>query len=1013
MPVMERYHPELSHIKDLLRSHPRGMTIIDISQKIGINRNSVAKYLDVLLISGQVEMHAVGTAKLYFLSKRVPISAMLSLSSDYVIIFDNEMAVQYINQKVLAFERVTREEVMGTHIDNLSFSLLDNPEIREKIQDVDLEREFCRDIVVHHDGSEYFFRAKIIPTIFEGGGRGISVILVDNTPQKQYELSLEKQKTLYQAMVEDQTELISRWQPDGTHIYVNDAYCRYFQKEKPEIIGKRFRPSVVFEDSLRITHHLCSLTPVNPVASIEQRTTMPDGTVRWQQFTDRAFFDDQDNITEYLSVGRDITNRKILEKREKETLDDLKFISETSIKFVSMFHTEEIFRYIGESIRTFLPESNVIIVRVHEQTHNGTVSAWFGNDDAPNIVGESFEVDEHFTGLVYASTLTEISTPWVRTLIKTRGNESILLRIDRALPPKRRFTMKIVGKNASTYNLLISLPDTIPLRKVELIETIVNQASVALRRCLVEKELRIKENAIRSSIDGICICNRRWKITYVNPSFLKMFGYDDPAEVKGKSLFSFFLHADILENNSDLFWHKGGWKGELTGIRRDLSNFYTHISGSAVDDQKFHPQCLMISLVDVTKRRKNEMSRAFLAAVAESSDMAIIGVNRDSQIISWNPAAENIFGYTGEEIQRCPITDIVPPEYHDRMDGIYEKIISDEVVQIEHITLRKKDGSGGEFRVTVSPVKDYKGQIYGATITGLDITEEIPSKETLARIYSLQQCIEEHAPVSLLKVSGGVVVRANPYALRLFEKTDPKDIIGKKIDELVLYRDIPATSGVSGEALSGGGMRRIASLPFDDGSETEVIATIVPGCDSEDTIIFLESSHAPTGYDVVLKQLEDKLKTDLIQAIEVIGSELGSKNRIEAGLRDEIALHQTLLDAHSDCVFFLDTDGNIIYINAALAGTLDIHPVDVIGIHCGTVLNRFFTPEMYEEQVASLLQGSEVTLNSPGGQSEGGRPSWKTRLIPFTSGTGQVKGVVGFSHEVPRRPHREQHPAHR
>ena len=79
---MERYHPELSHIKELLRSHPRGMTIIDISQKIGINRNSVAKYLDVLLISGQVEMHAVGTAKLYFLSKRVPISAMLSLSSD-------------------------------------------------------------------------------------------------------------------------------------------------------------------------------------------------------------------------------------------------------------------------------------------------------------------------------------------------------------------------------------------------------------------------------------------------------------------------------------------------------------------------------------------------------------------------------------------------------------------------------------------------------------------------------------------------------------------------------------------------------------------------------------------------------------------------------------------------------------------------------------------------------------------------------------------------------------------
>ena len=1001
---MERYHPELSHIKDLLRSHPRGMTIIDISQNIGINRNSVAKYLDVLLISGQVEMHAVGTAKLYFLSKRVPISAMLSLSSDYVIIFDNEMAVQYINQKVLAFERVTREEVMGTHIDTLSFALLDNPEIREKIQDVDLEREFFMDIVVHRDDNEYFFRAKIIPTIFEGGGRGISVILVDNTPQKQYELTLEKQKTLYQAMVEDQTELISRWQPDGTHIYVNDAYCRYFQKEKPDIIGKRFRPSVVPEDSMRIDHHLRSLTSVNPVASIEQRTTMPDGSVRWQQFTDRAFFDDHDNITEYLSVGRDITNRKILEKREKETLDDLKFISETAIKFVSMFHKEEIFRYIGESIRTCLPESNVIIVRVYEQTHHGTVSAWFGNDDAPNIVGEPFEVDEHFTGLVYASALTELSTPWVRTLIKNQGKESALLRIDRALPPKRRFTMKIVAKDAFTYNLLISLPDTVPMRKVELIETIVNQASVALRRCLVEKELRIKENAIRSSIDGICICNRRWKITYVNPSFLKMFGYADPAEVQGKSLFSFFLHADILENNGDRFWQEGGWKGELTGIRKDRSNFYAHISGSAVDDQQFHPQCLLISLVDVTKRMQNEMSRGFLAAAAELSDEAIIGVNTDQQIISWNPAAEQIFGYAGEEVLQCKVTDLVPPEHHDRMDKVCTSILSGEEVHLDHAVLRKKNGDTVPFRGIITPVKDYKAQVYGATIMGRDLSGETLPKDTLVRIHSLQQCIEEHAPVCILKVRGGVVVHANPYALRLFEKPDPGDVIGKGIDELVKYRDVPGTNSISGEELLGGVTRRIASLPFDDGSESDVVVTIVPGCDRGEEIIFIESFNAPSEFDAVLRQLEDKLKTDLIQAIEVIGSELGSKNRIEEGLRNEIALHQTLIDALPDCVFFLDTDGNLLHMNAALRAMLGVQSGDVMGTHYETALHGFFAPEVYEAHVSSLLQGSEVTVDHAAGVSDGERLSWKTRLIPFTGSTGQVKGVVGISYECPLFP---------
>ena len=196
------------------------------------------------------------------------------------------------------FEGITREEALGIHIDNISLSLLRDEEILEKIRDFDLERQFCKDVSISHEDGEYYFKAKIIPTIFEGGTRGISVILEDNTPQKRYELSLEEQKSLYQEMVEDQTELISRWLPDGTHIYVNDAYCRYFLREKDKIIGKRFKPGVHPDDCPLLTKHLRSLTRVTPVASIEQRIIMPDGSVRWQQFTDRAFFDENDNITE-------------------------------------------------------------------------------------------------------------------------------------------------------------------------------------------------------------------------------------------------------------------------------------------------------------------------------------------------------------------------------------------------------------------------------------------------------------------------------------------------------------------------------------------------------------------------------------------------------------------------------------------------------------------------------------------------------------------------------------------
>ena len=62
----------------------------------------MARYLDMLLISGQVEMQVIGAAKVYFLSHRVPISAMLEFSSDYVIVLDTEQRIIQVNEKVLS-----------------------------------------------------------------------------------------------------------------------------------------------------------------------------------------------------------------------------------------------------------------------------------------------------------------------------------------------------------------------------------------------------------------------------------------------------------------------------------------------------------------------------------------------------------------------------------------------------------------------------------------------------------------------------------------------------------------------------------------------------------------------------------------------------------------------------------------------------------------------------------------------------------------------------------------------
>jgi PAS domain S-box-containing protein len=125
---------------------------------------------------------------------------------------------------------------------------------------------------------------------------------------------LEASEQRYRNIVEDQTEFISRFLPDGTHVFVNDAYCRYFNKTRDELIGKKFIPPVPAEDQHFVKKHFTSLTKDHPTAAITHRILLADGQVRWQRWSDRAIFDENGNVTEYQSVGRDVTEQNLAQE---------------------------------------------------------------------------------------------------------------------------------------------------------------------------------------------------------------------------------------------------------------------------------------------------------------------------------------------------------------------------------------------------------------------------------------------------------------------------------------------------------------------------------------------------------------------------------------------------------------------------------------------------------------------------------------------------------------------------
>lgn len=111
----------------------------------------------------------------------------------------------------------------------------------------------------------------------------------------------------YRALLEDQTEVISRFLSDGTMVYANEVYCRFFGKTRDSLIGQRWYPVAHPDDIPEIEARLAALSPSSPVGTVENRVFAADGKEYWMQFVNRGFFSPTGKLLEIQSVGRDIT----------------------------------------------------------------------------------------------------------------------------------------------------------------------------------------------------------------------------------------------------------------------------------------------------------------------------------------------------------------------------------------------------------------------------------------------------------------------------------------------------------------------------------------------------------------------------------------------------------------------------------------------------------------------------------------------------------------------------------
>lgn len=133
---------------------------------------------------------------------------------------------------------------------------------------------------------------------------------IDITEIKQRETQREREEATYRAVVDTQTEIISRIAADGTIEFVNDAYCRFFGRTRAALVGRSWHPLAHPADIAGIERDLARMTPAEPVIVIENRVRDAEGAYRWVEFVNRGFYDAEGVLVELQSIGRDITLRK-------------------------------------------------------------------------------------------------------------------------------------------------------------------------------------------------------------------------------------------------------------------------------------------------------------------------------------------------------------------------------------------------------------------------------------------------------------------------------------------------------------------------------------------------------------------------------------------------------------------------------------------------------------------------------------------------------------------------------
>ena len=628
------------------------------------------------------------------------------------------------------------------------------------------------------------------PALFSGSD-------TDITDRRESEAALRASEQWCRSVLDHQTELICRSRPGGILTFVNEPYCRYFNKRREDLLGHSFVPLIPEEDRDAVREHFASLGPDRPVASHEHRVIGPGGELRWQQWTNRAILDEGGEVVELQSVGRDITDRKRAEA-------ELGLLQSLTIA-------------IGES-EDFDAALGVAIESVCQVTSWVYGEAWVPSDDGSQLEPspashcrderlESFRrVSEHFSfapgvglpGRVWSSRQPE----WLRDVslesddvfarsgmaseVGVKAGLGVPIVADDGVPAVLCFFMERAGDEDE--------------RLVRLVSTVAAQLGEALRRKQAEQALRESEERFRHAvIDAplpIMIHAEDGEVVQINQIWTELTGYahaDIPSIAEWTKV-AYGQRQNVARSRIDKLYALDGrvQEGEFTPRMRDgrmrVWDFSSTPLGKLPDGRR-----LVLSMaLDVTERKvveeelrraRDELERRVAERTAEltaanetlrseaaereraeealreselwmrnifnSLEESVLVVTADRRLVNVNAAAEATFGYSRDELvnRSTEFLHVDREHYLEFGRRIHAAFARGEAANIEFES-KRKNGAVFPTEHTVSLLKNDAGEAVGIVSVVRDVSERKRADAALRESEARQALVLRSLPIA-------------------------------------------------------------------------------------------------------------------------------------------------------------------------------------------------------------------------------------------------------------------------